>query len=107
MSLIDDLLDDIESERQEGILQTYINFAHKQRWGFARFKKLLELNLNLELVPEYKKMDEDDFVKEYHTFAEIMYNDKESFDIKNYLWETYNVDPQNYKPVEYAGTKRR
>lgn len=106
MNLLDELLDEIEAERQEQILQKHINFAHKQKWNFLRFKKLLRVNLNLEIMPDDKQFEEDEFVKEYHKFVEIMHLQKETFTIKNYLRDAYNVDPQNYTPVDYdAGNK--
>ena len=100
-SIIDELFDEIDNERTEQILQGHINFAHKNKWGFDKFKILLNVNLNLEQLPEDKRWEEDDFVREYHKFVVSMSTNKKTFTIQKYLHEFYNVAFCNFHNINY------
>lgn len=96
---IEEFLDEIEYEIQEQKLQKKINFAIKQKWGFSRFKRLMDTNLGIQNFAEDKRWDEDEYVKAYHQFCDSMYRNR-NFSITGFLLEFYNVDPKDFIRVE-------
>jgi len=104
---VDELLDELEYEIQEQRLQKKINFAIRQKWGFSRFKKLMDTNLGIQNFSEDKRWDEDEYVKAYHQFCDSLCRNSKVFTIQGFLREFYNVDPKDYKPVEYVGRPPR
>lgn len=89
MSTLDQLFQDIDQEAQEKELQKFINFAHKQRYKYERFKKLIDVNLKVNLLEE--KWEEDDYVKEYHFFVTEMYQHRWKFNTQKYFHSRYNI----------------
>lgn len=88
MSTLDQLFEDIDQETQEKKLQKCINFAHRQKYNYARFKKLIDMNLKF---PDNLKWEEDDYIKEYNVFVTKMYQCRWDFNTQQYFNERYNV----------------
>lgn len=88
MSTVDQLFEDIDQETQEKELQKFINFAHRQKYTYNRFKKLIDLNLRF---PEGMKWEEDGYIKEYHKFVTKMYQQRWDFNTQRYFTSVYDV----------------
>lgn len=96
MSTLDQLFEDIDQEAQEKKLQKYINFAHKQKYSYPRFKKLIDLNLRLT---EGSKWEEERYIQEYHQFVTRMFEYRWSFNTQKYFNSRYDVPLDSFIPV--------
>lgn len=91
MSTLDQLFQDIDQEAQEEELQRCINFAHKQKYNFSRFKKLIDVNLKLHLLEEEARWSEEDYIIEYYAFVTEMYRQRYEFNTQQYFFRKYEV----------------
>ena len=108
MSILDQLFEDIDQEAQERELQKCINFAHKQKYSFNRFKKLIDINLKVNLLDEEARWEEDDYIKEYHSFVTEMYQQRYNFNTKGYFFKKYEIPLESFIRVNddlTVGTK--